>query len=97
MYGLLSRGSYSLGIRLDFGIKFMNTKLLKKRYIFVEINTSTKMQSEGLGDTIDKITSATGIKKAVELTAKAVGIDDCGCAKRRELLNKKFPYKQKST
>jgi predicted transcriptional regulator len=47
--------------------------------------------SKGLGDTIEKITTATGVKKVVETVAKAVG-KDCGCAKRRDALNRAFPY-----
>lgn len=49
------------------------------------------MKSKGLGDSIEKITTATGIKKAV----KYVFGDDCGCDQRRENLNKFFPYKVK--
>lgn len=44
------------------------------------------MKSQGLGDTIEKITAATGIKKAVEAVSKASG-KDCGCAARKEKLN----------
>jgi len=44
-------------------------------------------KSLGLGDTIEKITEATGIKKLVELSGF-----DCGCDKRKETLNKLFPY-----
>jgi hypothetical protein len=51
----------------------------------------TMEQSKGLGDTIEKITTATGIKKVVETVAKAAG-KDCGCAKRRDTLNRVFPY-----
>ena len=47
-------------------------------------------QSEGLGDTIEKITEATGIKKAVKFIAG----EDCGCDKRKEKLNELFPYKK---
>lgn len=50
-------------------------------------------KSRGLGDTIEKFTSATGIKAAVDATAKAVG-KDCGCKKRRDKLNEMFPYKK---
>ena len=50
-------------------------------------------KSRGLGDTIEKITKATGIKKVVEAVSEATG-KDCGCAKRREALNEKFPYKK---
>ena len=49
------------------------------------------MKSKGLGDTIEKITTATGIKKVAEAVSKATG-KDCGCAKRREKLNQTFPY-----
>lgn len=48
-------------------------------------------KSKGLGDTIEKVTTATGIKKAVELVAKATG-KDCGCKKRKDTLNRMFPY-----
>ena len=50
-------------------------------------------QSKGLGDTVEKFTRATGIKKAVDAVSKAVG-KDCGCNKRRDKLNKMFPYKK---
>lgn len=48
------------------------------------------MKSKGLGDTIEKITTATGIKKVVEEVAGK----DCGCGKRRDALNRAFPYKE---
>lgn len=44
------------------------------------------MESKGLGDTIEKITTATGIKTAVEAVSKATG-KECGCKKRKEALN----------
>lgn len=49
-------------------------------------------QSKGLGDTIEKITEVTGIKKAVEVFSRFTGMD-CGCDERKAKLNKKFPYK----
>jgi hypothetical protein len=51
------------------------------------------MKSKGLGDTIEKITTATGIKKVVETVAKAAN-KDCGCGKRKETLNNLFPYNE---
>jgi hypothetical protein len=51
------------------------------------------MKSKGLGDTIHKVTSATGIKKVVDTVSKATG-KDCGCGKRRKTLNELFPYNQ---
>ena len=48
-------------------------------------------KSKGLGDSIEKITTVTGIKKIVH---KVAG-DDCGCNKRKQILNKVFPYKNK--
>ena len=51
------------------------------------------MKSKGLGDTIEKITKTTGIKKVVDELSKVTG-KDCGCKKRKEALNKAFPYKK---
>ena len=50
-----------------------------------------KKKSKGLGDTVAKITKATGIKKVVDTVAKAVD-KDCGCDKRQDTLNRLFPY-----
>ena len=47
-----------------------------------------KRKAQGLGDTIDQITTATGIKALVKFVAG----DDCGCDQRKEALNKLFPY-----
>jgi hypothetical protein len=46
-------------------------------------------KSKGLGDTVEKFTEATGIKKVV----KAVAGEDCGCSERKATLNKLFSYK----
>jgi hypothetical protein len=46
-------------------------------------------KSKGLGDSIEKITKATGIKKVVN---KITGNKDCGCNKRKDTLNRLFPY-----
>jgi hypothetical protein len=48
-----------------------------------------KRVSKGFGDTVAKFTEATGIDKAVKFIAG----NDCGCDKRKEVLNKLFPYK----
>jgi len=52
-------------------------------------------KAKGLGDSIEKFTKKTGIKKAVDTITKAVGIDDCGCDERKKALNKLFPYRSK--
>lgn len=52
-----------------------------------------KRKSKGLGDTIEKITEATGIKAGVEALSKALDWD-CGCDERKEKLNALFPYKK---
>ena len=51
-------------------------------------------KSKGFGDTVEKITTATGIKKVVETVAKATG-KDCGCKQRKDALNRMFPYQDK--
>ena len=48
-------------------------------------------KSRGLGDSIEKFTKVTGIKKIVDKVAKKTG-KDCGCNERKETLNKIFPY-----
>lgn len=51
----------------------------------------SKRKPKGLGDVIESITEATGIKAIVEaFTPEGV---DCGCNKRKEKLNKLFPIK----
>ena len=51
-------------------------------------------KSKGLGDTIEKITKATGIKKVVDKISE-VTKKDCGCGKKKETLNRLFPYNNK--
>jgi len=41
----------------------------------------------GLGDVIEAVTEATGLKAATEAISKATGTD-CGCQRRRDKLNK---------
>jgi len=50
-------------------------------------------KSKGLGDSIEKFTTATGIKKVVDTVSKATG-KPCGCSERKDSLNRKFPYKK---
>jgi hypothetical protein len=44
------------------------------------------MKSKGLGDTIEKITTKTGIKKVVDTISEITG-KDCGCSGRKAALN----------
>ena len=47
------------------------------------------MRSKGLGDSIEKFTQFTGIKKFVESMTNG-----CDCDHRKNWLNKNFPYKK---
>ena len=51
-----------------------------------------KQANKGFGDTIEKITKATGIKKVVDKVSEAMDVD-CGCDKRKKKLNDLLPYK----
>ena len=53
-------------------------------------------KSKGLGDSIEKFTTATGIKKVVDKVPKATG-KDCGCNARKDALNKNFSYNPKGS
>ena len=46
------------------------------------------IKSKGFGDTVEKFTTATGIKAVIDAV-----FDDCGCEERKEWLNEKIPYK----
>ena len=51
------------------------------------------MTSRGFGDTVEKFTKATGIKRVVNTVAKATG-KPCCCGERRDALNRMFPYEK---
>jgi len=51
------------------------------------------MESKGLGDTIEKITTATGIKKVVDTVSKVLN-KPCGCQDKKNKWNEAFPYKK---
>jgi len=46
---------------------------------------------KGLGDSIKKFTKATGINKLVDVVNK-ITKKPCNCNKRKDTLNKLFPY-----
>jgi hypothetical protein len=49
-------------------------------------------KSKGLGDDIEKVTTALKIDTLAKKIANLMGKDDCGCNERKEKLNQKFPY-----
>ena len=55
-------------------------------------STKRGRKPKGLGDRIEQITEATGIRAVVDWFAEATGID-CGCEARKEKLNRLFPSK----
>lgn len=63
-------------------------KRTKEYKSYAEWKENQEAASTGLGDSIEKITEATGIKAAVKFIAG----EDCGCDKRKEKLNELFNY-----
>lgn len=60
------------------------------------MSVRANVRSRGLGDSIAKVTKATGIERAVKTVVKVVtGSEDCGCDQRRDTLNRVFPYNNK--
>lgn len=55
----------------------------------------TRKRLRGLGDAIEAVTEATGVKAVVEKVSKATG-KDCGCGRRRDKLNKMVPFKKET-
>lgn len=53
-------------------------------------------KSIGVGDTIAKITRATGLDKVARGVTKAAGKKGCGCGKRQRKYNDRWKYNNKS-
>jgi len=66
-------------------------ELLEKDGVVQDFNI---MKSRGLGDSIEKFTKATGIKKVVDRVSQGLNIP-CNCEGRRDAMNVLFPYKNK--
>jgi hypothetical protein len=62
----------------------------KRTKEYKEWKAKRDASSKGLGDSVEKVTEATGIKKAVKFLAG----EDCGCDERKERLNKLFSYRK---
>jgi hypothetical protein len=59
----------------------------------VKIENYRHKESEGLGDSLEKVFNKFGINE--EFIGKAMGIGGCGCSKRKKFLNQIFPYRKK--
>ena len=53
---------------------------------------SKKVASEGFGDTVAKIANFIGIDVLAKKIACIFAKEDCGCERRRQKLNRFFPY-----
>lgn len=62
----------------------------KRTKAYKEWVKNHEQASTGVGDTVAKITKATGIEKAVKFLAG----EDCGCDERKDKLNYLFPYQK---
>ncbi len=63
-------------------------KRTKEYKSYAEWKANQEASPEGLGDSIEAFTEATGIKAAVKFLAG----EDCGCDERRQKLNQIFRY-----
>jgi hypothetical protein len=62
---------------------------MQKKKLEKKAKKSTKsIKAKGLGDTVEQVLEATGISKI----AKWVLGEDCGCNKRKQILNDLYPY-----
>ena len=61
---------------------------------FTQCRACKHYASQGLGDTVEKVTRATGVARAADFISRKTG-GDCGCKKRKTDLNKRFPYGEK--
>jgi hypothetical protein len=63
----------------------------KRTKAYKEWKAKYDAKPAGLGDVVEKVTKATGIKKVVEAIT-----DDCGCEERKERWNKAFSFKMRN-
>jgi hypothetical protein len=71
---------------------FKGDKRSKEYKHLKESLKALKSSKKSLGDVVEGITKATGIKKAVEVISEALDID-CGCDERKDKLNNLFKKK----
>ena len=69
---------------MNYKEQLENFKGDKRSKEYKELKRKAVAKEIGIGDVVEKITKATGIKKAVEWLANG---KDCGCDKRKEKLN----------
>ena len=62
----------------------------KRTKEYREWKAKYEAKPKGLGDVVEKVTKATGIKKVVEAIT-----DNCGCDERRDRWNEMFSMKMK--
>jgi hypothetical protein len=69
--------------------EYKQWKASKRNEDYNNLKQKVESQSKGVGDTVAKITKATGVDKLVKFIAG----EDCGCDERQVKLNKLFTYK----
>lgn len=100
MQDALSQMSIKKGQRNRIEGEAIDTKPLEKGFFktegdqFFMGDPDIPSESRGLGDTVAKVTKATGIKKVTDAVFGALN-KDCGCKERQSKLNKLFPYGKK--
>ena len=70
--------------------EYKEWKASKRSEDYNKLKQNVESQSKGVGDTVAKITKATGVDKLVKFIAG----EDCGCNERQVQLNKLFSYKK---
>ena len=70
--------------------EYKEWKASKRSEDYNKLKQNIETQSKGVGDTVAKITKATGVDKLVKFIAG----EDCGCDERQVQLNKLFSYKK---
>ena len=70
--------------------EYKEWKASKRSEDYNNLKQNVESQSKGVGDTVAKITKATGVDKLVKFIAG----EDCGCDERQVKLNKLFSYKK---
>lgn len=59
----------------------------------MSVRSFRRKKHRGVGDSLESVLKLSGVHFAVKLAERATG-KKCGCEKRRDALNLKFPYKK---
>jgi hypothetical protein len=73
-------------------MSYINSRPMRNTCGTPNPKTYSEPPLRGLGDLVERVAEKTGVKAVVEKVAKATN-KDCGCNKRKAMLNRLMPFR----